>query len=314
MRAVVTDPTAIPRLRLAEAPAPEPAPNQALVRVEAFSLNAGETRTALEATDSYVPGWDFAGVVEQPAADGSTPAKGARVYGVVAQGAWAEYVSADAKLMAELPDDVDYAEAAALPVAGVTALACLESAGTLLGRRVLVTGAAGGVGRFACQLAYLAGAQVFAVSTRPTLPALLREDGIPAATVFSTIAVAKEAGRYDVILDGVGGDSLATALTALAPDGVCVTFGNGSRTPTSFETRDFYYTPGARLQGMWLGNFMIAGTDCAPMLARLAELVRGRRLRPPLDAVLPWTDIDAAAERLTGQGVDGKIVLSVGAQ
>ena len=71
-----------------------------------------------------------------------------------------------------------YTAAAALPVAGVTAMVCLEQAGSLVGRRVLITGAAGGVGRFACQLAGIAGAKVFAVSRRQGLPRQLREDGI----------------------------------------------------------------------------------------------------------------------------------------
>ncbi|MBF8185259.1 zinc-binding dehydrogenase [Nonomuraea sp. K274] len=311
MRAVITDPTAASRLRLSEAPQPEPAPNQALIRVEAFSLNAGEVRTALESTDSYVPGWDFAGVVEEAAVDGGTAPKGARVYGFVPQGAWAEYVVAGATMITEIPDTVTSVQAAALPVAAVTALAALEQAGTLLGRKVLITGAAGGVGRFACQLASLAGAEVFAVSRRPSLPGQLRADGIATPTVFQGIEAAKEAGRYDVILDGVGGDSLATALTALAPGGVCVTFGNGSRTLTSFHPGDFYHTPGARLQGLWLGNFMMAGTDCGPMLRRLVELVRQERLRPPLDAIVPWTSVGEAAELLSQQGVDGKIVVTV---
>ncbi|MEU8346437.1 zinc-binding dehydrogenase [Spirillospora sp. NPDC048832] len=311
MRAVVTDPEHTPRLHLSDVPHPEPAPDQALIKVEAVSLNAGETRRALEATAPYVVGWDFAGVVEEPAADGSTPPKGARVYGAIPQqGAWAEYVAAPAAVLAEIPDGVTAAQAAALPIAGITALVSLESAGTLLGRRVLVTGAAGGVGRYACQLAHLAGAEVVAISRRPDLPRLLREDGVP-ATVHPTIGAARDAGRYDVILDGIGGDSLGTALGALAPGGVCVSFGNGSGTPASFDPVDFYSIPGARLQGLWLGNLMTSGTGCGPILTRLATLVADGRLRVPIDDVLPWTSIDEAVTRLTTQTVHGKLVLKI---
>ncbi|MEO3872228.1 hypothetical protein ABGB18_25735 [Nonomuraea sp. B12E4] len=103
-------------------------------------------------------------MIEEPAADGGTPPKGTRVYGFVPQGAWAEYVVATPKMMTPIPDGVETVQAASLPVAAVTALAALESAGTLLGRKVLVTGAAGGVGRYACQLAHLGGAHVYAVS------------------------------------------------------------------------------------------------------------------------------------------------------
>lgn len=310
MRAVVTDPESPSRLALADVPQPEPAPGEALVRVEAFSLNAGETRTAQEATERYVPGWDFAGVVERAGA--GTPPEGTRVYGAVPQGAWAEYVAAGPKLMAVVPGEVTQAQAAAMTVAAMTALLSLEQAGTLLGRRVLVTGASGGVGRYACRLAHLAGAEVTAISRRPSLGGLLEKDGLPDATIFRTVAAAKEAGAYDVILDGVGGDSLATALTALAPGGLCVTYGNGSRELTAFDPGDFYQTPGARLQGLWLGNLMLQGTDCEPVLRHLAGLVGKGLLHPPIDAVLPWTEVAGAAARLAGQEVAGKIVLEIG--
>jgi NADPH:quinone reductase-like Zn-dependent oxidoreductase len=167
------------------------------------------------------------------------------------------------------------------------------------------------VGRYACRLAHLAGAEVFAISSRPSLPGLLREDGVPDPTVFPTIGAAKDAGRYDVILDGAGGDSLGTALGALAPGGVCVSFGNGSGEPAAFDPVDFYYVPGARLQGMWLGNLLASGTDCRPMLSRLANLVADGRLRVPIDEVLPWTSIGPAADRLTHRAVNGKLVLRI---
>jgi NADPH:quinone reductase len=310
MRAVVTDPAGTAPLHLSDAPPPEPGADEALVRVEAISLNAGETRSAMRATSSYVPGWDFAGVVEETAADGSTPPKGTRVFGFVPQGSWAQLLVADARMMAEIPDGVSSAQAAALPVAAVTALASLEAAGTLLRRTVLVTGAAGGVGRFACQLAAIGGADVVAVSRRPALAEQLRADGIASPTVHATAAEAAAAGRYDVVLDGVGGGTLAQALTALNPGGVCVSFGNGSGEPTSFEATDFYHSLG-RLQGFWLGQYLAAGTDCRPMLAYLAELVRHGRLHTPIHAVQPWTEVAAAADLLMGQAVDGKIVLTV---
>lgn len=311
MRAVITDPAAAPRLRLAQATRPDPAPHQALIRVEAFSLNAGEVRAALTAVDSYVPGWDFAGLVEEAAADGSGPPDGARVFGLVPQGSWAEYLVAGAPMMAEIPATVSAAQAAALPVAGLTALLGLESAGPLLGRRVLITGAAGGVGRMACRLANLAGADVFAVSRRSALAALLRDDGIAGAEVFPTMTAAKEAGVYDVILDGVGGDSLAAALSALAPGGLCVSFGNGSGRPASLQPADFYHTQGARLQGLWLGNLLATGTSCSPMLSRLARLVAEGRFQPPVDTVAGWAAVGEAAERLARQDVNGKIVLTI---
>jgi NADPH:quinone reductase-like Zn-dependent oxidoreductase len=304
----MTHPNANPRLALHEAPLPSPAPNEALVKVEAFSLNAGETRTALEATNRYVPGWDFAGVVEAAANDGSSPRVGSKVFGFIPQGAWAEYIVARGGLMAEIPAGVTVAQAASLPVAGVTALLCLEKAGFLLGRRVLITGAAGGVGRFACQLAALSGARVFAISRRPTLRAQLQEDGVNPAGVFSDMAEAKAADDYHMILDSVGGDTLSLALTALVRGGICVNCGNSARQPTSFDARELYNTS-AQLRNVWLGAQLVE--NCTTALERLARLVGEGRLRTPIDAVLPWSEVDEAAARLARQTVDGKIVLEV---
>jgi NADPH:quinone reductase-like Zn-dependent oxidoreductase len=277
--------------------------------VAAFSLNAGETRAAIEATQSYIPGWDFAGVVEKAAADGSSPQVGTPVFGFVPQGSWAEYIVARAGLMAEIPAGVTPIQAASLPVAGVTALLCLERAGILLGRRVLVTGAAGGVGRFACQLATRAGAMVYAVSRRSGLFEQLQQDGVHPAAVFSNMAEAKTAGDYHVILDSVGGEALSLALTALVRGGICVNCGNSAGQVTSFDARELYRAGGTRFESVWLGAAL--GENCTPVLARLAGFVAEGRLRTPIDAVLSWVDVEAAARRLAGQHVDGKIVMQV---
>jgi NADPH2:quinone reductase len=310
MRAIVTDPSSKLRLAIREAPAPAPTPSQALVKVSAISLNVGETRTALAATTSYIPGWDFAGVVEQPAADGSSPPRGARVFGfAVPYGAWAEQVVARGMHMATIPDGVTDAQAASLPVAAVTALVCLERAGAVLNRRVLVTGAAGGVGRFACQLAALSGAKVFAISRRPDLAQRLQADGVTVASVFASMADAAAAGTYDVILDSVGGDTLSLALTAVALDGVVVNCGNSAEAQTSFDAREFFHRANATLHAVWGAREL--ANNCTPLLARVADLVAQGRLRTPIDGELPWSDIAAAADRLVGGRVEGKLVLSL---
>ena len=308
MRAVVVDPSASPRLAVREADPPTPGSSQAVIRVQAFSINPGETRAALAATTRYTPGWDFAGVIERAAADSSSPAAGTRVFGFGGGGAWAELIASPAHLFAALPDDVSTAQAAALPVAGVTALVCLERAGALLGRRVLITGAAGGVGRFACQLAARAGAQVFAISRRAALAAQLADDGVTPAGIFASMADAKRAGTYDVILDSVGGDSLATALTAVGFGGVVVNCGNSSQQPTTFDAREFYLRANARLDGVWLGAEQYTAQ---PRLQRLAALVAQRQLRVPVAVELPWTDIAVAADRLLAGEIDGKLVLTL---
>ena len=165
MRALVSSATP-PHVELADVPDPQPLPFEALVAVRAISLNRGETRRLETLEPGTVTGWDLAGVVVRAAADGSGPPEGARVVGLMPSGAWAQLAAVRSDWLAELPDGVSFEQAAALPVAAVTALRALELGGFVLGKRVLVTGASGGVGRFAIQLAKLAGAHVTGIARR----------------------------------------------------------------------------------------------------------------------------------------------------
>src|SRR5579871_440141 len=140
-RGVVVEPSSPGRLVLREVPEPTPAPSEALIHVAAVSLNRGEVRRAMNAEAGWRPGWDLAGVVQRAAADGSGPPEGARVVGLMQSGAWAQLAAVRTDWLAELPDEVSFEQAAALPVAGVTALRALELGGFVLGKRVLVTGA-----------------------------------------------------------------------------------------------------------------------------------------------------------------------------
>lgn len=163
MRAVICDPDAPTNLGFGEVAEPVPAPDQVLLDVKAIALNFGEIRWIENARrPGEVPGWDAAGVVAQAAADGSGPPVSSRVVAFDWAGGWAQRRVAATGNVAVLPDAVGFADAAALPVAGVTALQSLRALGPVVGRRVLVTGASGGVGRFAVQLAARAGAHVIA--------------------------------------------------------------------------------------------------------------------------------------------------------
>ena len=162
VRAVVVDPAVPGKLAIKPIELRDPDRDEVAVRVTAISLNRGETRRAVQqAEPGWRPGWDFVGVTETGAADGSGPTPGTRVVGILPSGAWAERVNCRTHAVAALPDAVGDAEAATLPVAGLTALHALRRGGLLLGRKVLVDGASGGVGHLACQLATAAGAQVW---------------------------------------------------------------------------------------------------------------------------------------------------------
>src|SRR5437764_3805439 len=128
-RAVVVDPSVPERLVVRDISYPTALPSEALVRVKAISLNRGEVRTASSAEAGWRPGWDLAGIVEEGAADSSGPRAGSRGVGMLSSGSWAE-----------LPESVSFAQAATLPIAGLTALWMLERGGLLLDRLVLIVG------------------------------------------------------------------------------------------------------------------------------------------------------------------------------
>ncbi|KAA0117078.1 alcohol dehydrogenase catalytic domain-containing protein [Mycolicibacterium sp. P9-22] len=151
MRAIVFDPDAPRKFAFAQAPDPVPAaPNELLIEVKAISLNFGEVYYGDNAEHpGDIPGWDSAGVVVTAAADGSGPPAGTRVAGAAWSQGWAQRRVLASENVAVIPDSVDFETAAALPVAGVTAVQSIRRLGPALGKRVLVTGASGGVGRLA---------------------------------------------------------------------------------------------------------------------------------------------------------------------
>jgi NADPH:quinone reductase-like Zn-dependent oxidoreductase len=310
IRAILVDPDAPARLSLGEKEAPTSVPDEALVRVAAVSLNRGEVRRAQSAEADFNPGWDLAGTVEKPAEDGTGPPEGARVVGLMNPGAWAELVAVPTNALAELPQGVSFEDASTLPVAGLTALYTLEEGGNLLGRRVLVTGASGGAGQFALQLARDAGARVVALVRRDEHEALARDAGAHDVAVGERGSAAEEYGPFDLVVDSVGGAVLGDALGMLATGGACVSFGTSAGNEVTFDARGFYLTGSARLCGFILFH-EVRARPASDGLARLLKLVADGRLKTNISIREPWTEVGEVAQRLLDRGYTGKAVLRV---
>lgn len=311
IRAIVVDPGAPERLALREVAAPVAAPSEALVRVAAISLNRGEVRRVQSAAPGWRPGWDIAGTVEQAAADGSGPAVGTRVVGLLPVAAWAEVVNIPTENLAALPDAVSFAQAATLPVAGLTALYVLETAGSILDRNVLITGASGGVGQFAVQIARAAGARVTALVHQQHSAAVAREAGAHRVVVSADGSEAAEFGPYDLIAESVGGAVLGNALAMVAPDGTCVTFGPTSGAQITFDVSRFYMVGGTTLAGFILFH-EIKRRPAGAGLARLVRMVAEGRLQTSVAVEAPWTEVGSCARQLWDRRYSGKAVLHVG--
>jgi NADPH:quinone reductase len=303
MRAVVYDPQARANLRLADVDEPVAAASEAIVEVRATALNFGEVNFIDHMRQpGEVPGWDAAGVVVQAAVDGSGPPVGSRVVGFHGAGGWAQRRAVPTENLAVLPDSVDFGPAAALPVAGVTALQALRALGPVVGRRVLITGASGGVGRFAVQLAARAGAHVIAA-----VGSAARGEGLTdlgAAEVVVGLADITE--PVFGVLDNVGGPLLAEALALVGDGGSVQSIGMASNQPTTIDFEVERRT-GVRKR---LEPFSVR-TPFASDLAYLVELLAAGEIDPQIGLRASWEGVADAAEALLGRRVAGKAVLDV---
>lgn len=303
MRAVIYDPRARANLRLSDVDEPVVAADEALVDVRAIGLNFGEIHWIEAArTPGEVPGWDSAGVVREAAADGSGPPVGTRVVAFGYDGGWAQRRAVATENLAALPDTVDFGTAAALPVAGVTALQALHALGAVVGRRVLITGASGGVGRFAVQLAARAGAHVIAAVGSQARGDGLRELGA------DDVVVGLDGISEPVfgVLDNVGGTLLTQAFRLVGDGGSVQSIGMASGEPTTINLEEERRI-GVRKR---LEPFNVR-TPFGPDLEYLLTLLSAGQLDPQIGLRESWDNVSAAAEALLGRTVAGKAVLTV---
>ena len=273
--------------------------------MHAFSLNRGELRLFQVRAEGWRPGQDIVGVVLQSAADGSGPPAGTRVVALCDQAGWAERAAVPSHRIAPLADNVSFAAAASLPVAGLTALRSLRHGAPLLGKRVLITGAAGGVGNLAVQLAACSGARVTGVVGNPQRGLVL--DGLGAAEIVTAIENAQ--ARFGLILESAGGASLTAAIERIEARGTIVVYGNSSGEPTPLNFRDFAEHQNARIQAF---HYFTSEPEerFGPDLALLAGLIADGSLKPRV-AEHDWHELSRIGPLLRDRQIPGKAIFHI---
>jgi NADPH:quinone reductase-like Zn-dependent oxidoreductase len=294
-------------LRLTDVPDPEPAASEALVRVQATSLNRGEVLRARNAPAGDQVGWDVVGVIEQPAQNGSGPPAGTTVVGLVNNGAWSELAAVPVDYLAAVPSGVTPAQAACMPVAGMTAFRALALGGFPVGRSVLITGASGGVGHLAVQLARAA---------QMTVTGLLRTPEANTAAAAACHHVLRDIrdaqGPFHHVLDGVGGEVLSRCVDVVAPHGIVVSYASTLMDPAALGPRWFGAHVGATLRAMLLFDELRFTQSAASDLATLCDLIAAGLLVPHIDVEADWTRGGELARDLMARNVTGKVVLTIG--
>ena len=304
MRAIISTPAAAHPVEFRDVPEPEPKSGELVLEVAAVSVNRGEL-SLIKARPDWGPGQDVAGTVVVAAAGGSGPAVGTRVAGMADWGGWAERVAVPTHRVGALPDSVGFGPASTLGVAGVTALRAVRAGGALLGAKVLVTGAAGGVGTFAVQFARLAGAEVTASAGSEERARALTALGA-AHTVVDGDPLE---GPFDLVLEGVGGPSLDRSLSALAPGAVVQLYGAAASEPARISLGTFSQAPHSRIEPFFV--YQTGEETFGRDLAFMARLIAEGRLQPQVGLQVSWREVESALAALRERRVQGKVVLEV---
>jgi NADPH:quinone reductase-like Zn-dependent oxidoreductase len=323
MRAVICEKYGPPDvLQLKETPKPVPKDDEALVKIQAASLNAADlemlrgdfvTRmTAPIKPKHRIPGTDFAGQIE---ANGSRVRQfkpGDEIWGDLSfpldGGTLAEYVCIPEKALRLKPAGMTFEEAAAIPTAAVVALQKLRIKGPLRsGQTVLINGAGGGVGTFAIQIAKYFGAEVTGVDSTEKLDTL-RATGADHVIDYTQEDFTLKNQHYDLILDIVVRRSFIAYRRALNPQGICVMVGGSlSRVLTNKILGSIF--PGTGNKTMGLGNW---NPNKKEDLVFLQELVEAGKLKPIIDRRYPLSEVPAAFRYLEAGHASGKVVIAIG--
>jgi NADPH:quinone reductase-like Zn-dependent oxidoreductase len=307
MRAVQQDVLGGPDvLHLREIARPEPGPTEVLVRVTAAGINPLDWKTRAGGVflgrPPFTLGADVAGVVTAIAPGVTRFAVGDRVFGMprfpAAAAAYAEYLTAPARQLARTPEILSDVEAAALPMAALTGWqALVETAGVKAGQRVLITGAAGGIGHLAVQIAKAQGAYVIGAA-RAAKHALLIELGADETVDYTQASLADAVRDVDIALDLAGGDTPLRTVPTLRDGGLLVSVTSGSDLASD--------AAGDRVRVV----YMLVEPDRAN-LESIADLVETGQLRVCIGGTFPLADVRRAHEVGEASRVAGKLVLTV---
>ncbi|GAT64636.1 NADPH:quinone reductase [Planomonospora sphaerica] len=316
MRAVSQDAFGGPEvLRTVDLPRPEPLPTEVLVRVVSAGLNPVDVKTregggmaGVLGEPPFVLGWDVSGVVEEVGFGVHNLRPGDEVYGMPwfprQAGAFAEYVTAPSRQFARKPRSVGHDEAAAVPLAALTAWqALVDAAGVRPGQRVLVHAAAGGVGHFAVQFAKHLGAHVIGTA-RSGKHEWLRGLGADELVDYTSARFEETVKDVDVVVDLVGDGHDATStrsLDVLVPGGLLLAVPSGVSPELARRAEE---------RGLRASAFLVEPDGAA--LARIAELIDDGRVRVEVEEVFPLERAGEAHKRLAEGRTRGKLVLRVG--
>jgi NADPH:quinone reductase-like Zn-dependent oxidoreductase len=301
MQAVLIHETGSPEvLHYEETDRPEPGDGEVLIRVHAASVNPADWKARRGIRETPLPavlGFDVSGTVEESRAEGF--AAGDEVFGVTSSGGYAEFAIASENAIAKKPAGITHEQAAALPVAGMTAWQALFDRGGLQsGQTALIAGAAGGVGHLAVQFAKNAGARVIGTGSARNRDFVLGL-GADEYVDYTEQDVSEAVSGVDVAFDTVGGETTQSLVATLREGGVLVTIANAPPEEAARER-------GARAE-------LLVMSPSSEQLAEIAELVAAGKVHVEISETLPLTEVQRAHELSETGHTRGKIVLTVGA-
>jgi NADPH:quinone reductase-like Zn-dependent oxidoreductase len=327
MKAIVQDRYGPPdALELREVDTPVPADNEVLVRVHAAALNAydwhvmrgdpylGRLALGLGRPRAKIRGRDFAGRVEAVGAQVKRFRPGDEVYGDLgdANGAFAEYVCVPDDMVEPKPASLTMEQAAAVPLAGTTALMGLRDQGRVQpGQKVLINGASGGVGTFAVQIAKSFGAEVTGVCSTRNMD-LVRSLGADHVIDYTRDDFTRDGRRYDLVFDLVGNRSLTEYRRALTPAGTLILSGGGVS-----EGGSLIGPIGLILRGQLVSRFVrhrlltLTTKPGRENLAALSDLAESGKINPVIDRTYPLHEVSDAIRYLEGEHARAKVVITV---